>query len=367
MQASSVSRWRMVLLGSAAAIVIAGGAIGVSARSASPATPASASAHAARADAPASFADLVAKAKPAVVSVRVTIAPDKANLQSLSADGITPSANQAIIGLGSGFFISSDGYIVTNNHVVAHANSVRVTLANGHSYKAKVVGTDPKTDLALLKVDIHDAPYVKFAKAPPRVGDWVVAVGNPYGLSETVTAGIVSAQGRDIGTDTYDKYLQIDAPINKGNSGGPAFDSAGDVVGVNTAIFSPSGGSVGIGFDIPSDTARQVIAQLKAHGHVDHGYLGVQVQALTPDLADSMGIHITQGVIIDSAQKAGAAARAGLKAGDVVTAVDGKSVTDPGEFARTIGMMASKRQATLTVLRNGRDRTVAVTLGEMPT
>ena len=187
-----------------------------------------------------------------------------------------------ITGLGSGFFISADGYAVTNNHVVDHAKSVQVTTDDGSTYTAKVIGTDPKTDLALIKVEGKtDFAYVNFEKQMPRIGDWVVAVGNPYGLGGTVTAGIVSAEGRDIGSGPYDNYLQIDAPINKGNSGGPTFDTNGNVVGVNTAIYSPSGGSVGIGFDVPAATATNVIAQLKDKGVVTRGWLGVQVQPVT--------------------------------------------------------------------------------------
>src|SRR5262249_39740962 len=171
--------------------------------------------------------------------------------------------HEMVTGVGSGFFISADGYAVTNNHVVDHANSVQVTTDDGKTYTAKVIGTDQKTDVALIKVDGGQFPYVKFADQAPRVGDWVVAVGNPFGLGGTVTAGIVSARGRDIGAGSYDDYIQIDAPINKGNSGGPAFDVDGNVIGVNTAIFSPSGGSVGIGFDIPAETVKMVVAQLK--------------------------------------------------------------------------------------------------------
>jgi len=381
MQIWSRSPLRLALLGSAAALLITGGAIDFGVTGASAAQP-TAPIAASHATAPASFADLVAKVRPAVVSVTVRLKPQQADLQTstFQPDGMPmqhflqpqlqspgASGHEVLMGLGSGFFISPDGYIVTNNHVVKDATDVHVTMANGHIYKAKVIGTDPKTDLALLKVDVQNAPYVKFSDKAPRVGDWVVAVGNPYGLQETVTAGIVSARGRDIGADTYDDYLQIDAPINKGNSGGPAFNAAGAVVGVNTAIFSPSGGSVGIGFDIPSNTARKVIAQLKAHGHVDHGFLGVQVQALTPQLAESMGLNSTHGVIVDAAESNSAAARAGLKPGDVVTAVNGKTVKDPGQFARTIGMMSPHHHVTLTVLRNGQDQTVAVNLGSLPT
>jgi serine protease Do len=180
---------------------------------------------------------------------------------------------------------------VTNNHVVDHAKSVQVTTDDGTIYTARVIGTDPKTDLAVIKVDgKNDFPYVKFAEATPKVGDWVIAVGNPFGLGGTVTAGIVSARGRDIGAGPYDDYIQIDAPINKGNSGGPAFDVNGNVIGVNTAIYSPSGGSVGIGFDIPADTAKMVVAQLEKDGHVTRGYIGVQIQPVTTAIADSLGL-----------------------------------------------------------------------------
>ena len=209
---------------------------------------------------------------------------------------------QTVTGEGSGFFISPDGYAVTNNHVVDHANSVEIKTDDGATYTAKVIGTDPKTDLALIKVDAKtEFAYVKFSDQAPRVGDWVVAVGNPFGLGGTVTAGIVSARGRDIGAGPYDDYIQIDAPINKGNSGGPAFDIDGNVIGVNTAIFSPSGGSVGIGFDIPAETARLVVAQLKENGHVTRGWIGVQIQPVTADIAESLGMKQAQGAIVDRA------------------------------------------------------------------
>ena len=189
---------------------------------------------------------------------------------------------------GSGFFITADGYAVTNNHVVDKAKAVEITTDDGKTYDAKVVGTDARTDLALIKVDgRRDFPYVKLAETSPRVGDWVVAVGNPFGLGATVTAGIVSARGREIGSGPYDDFIQIDAPVNKGNSGGPTFDMEGNVIGVNTAIFSPSGGSVGIAFDIPAETVKTVVAQLKDKGMVSRGWIGVQVQPVTSDIAES--------------------------------------------------------------------------------
>ena len=195
------------------------------------------------------------------------------------------------MGEGSGFFVSADGYIVTNNHVVQNAKTVTVTTDDGKTLSAKVVGTDPKTDLAVIKVESGgDYPFVTFASQAPRVGDWVVAIGNPYGLGGTATAGIISAQGRDIGDGSYDQYMQIDAPINRGNSGGPTFNTQGQVVGVNTAIYSPSGGSIGIGFDIPATTVSNVVEALEHGGVVKRGYLGVEIQAVTPDMANGLGL-----------------------------------------------------------------------------
>jgi len=338
---------------------------------------------------PAGFADLVAKVKPAVISVRVKITRDETTgsgggnvipfkrgapmekfFQQFGfgnlPNGLRP--RQVITGEGSGFFISGDGYAVTNNHVVDHASSVQVTTDNGKTYTAKVIGTDPKTDLALIKVDGQgEFPYVKFADQAPRVGDWVVAVGNPFGLGGTVTAGIVSARGRDIGAGPYDDYIQIDAPINKGNSGGPAFDTEGHVIGVNTAIFSPSGGSVGIGFDIPAETAKMVVAQLKDHGHVTRGWIGVQVQPVTADIADSLGLKQAQGAIVDAPQPNSPAAKAGIKAGDVITAINGTPVKDSRDLARRIGMTAPGTSVKLDIVREGKSQTLTMTLGEMPT
>jgi serine protease Do len=344
------------------------------------------------ATAPAGFADLVAKVKPAVISVRVKI-DETANMAGMDQSNdreVVPFApgspmekffrqfgepgmpngmqrHQVITGEGSGFFISADGYAVTNNHVVDHAKSVQVTTDDGTIYTAKVIGTDPKTDLALIKVDgKNDFPFVKFAEHTPRVGDWVVAVGNPFGLGGTVTAGIVSARGRDIGAGPYDDYIQIDAPINKGNSGGPAFNVDGNVIGVNTAIYSPSGGSVGIGFDIPADTAKMVVAQLKEHGHVTRGYLGVQVQPVTSNIAESLGMNKAEGVIVDERVANSPAAKAGLEAGDVITAVNGKPVKDAREFARTIGGLAPDTSVKFDVMHNGEAKSLTATLAQMP-
>jgi len=351
---------------------------------------------------PAGFADLVAKVKPAVISVRVKIdaASDPRLMnemhqnsdqepipfepgspmykffqqfgQQFGPQGM-PGTQQVkprhefVTGEGSGFFISPDGYAVTNNHVVDHAKSVQVTTDDGAIFTAKVVGTDPKTDLALIKVDgKNDFPFVKFADHSPRVGDWVVAVGNPFGLGGTVTAGIVSARGRDIGAGPYDDYIQIDAPINKGNSGGPAFNEEGEVIGVNTAIYSPSGGSVGIGFDIPANTAKMVVAQLETSGHVTRGWLGVQIQPVTAGIADSLGMKKAEGALVDEPQAGSPAAKAGIESGDVITAVNGTPVKDARELARTIGVMAPNSTVKLDIVRKGQEKTVSLTLGEMP-
>jgi serine protease Do len=346
---------------------------------------------------PAGFADIVAKVKPAVISVRVKIdgVADANSLRHNGSDdeaipfapgsplqkffqqfgdqdgqgefGGMPQTHHTVIGEGSGFFISQDGYAVTNNHVVDHAKSVQVTTADGTMYNAKVVGTDPKTDLALIKVDgKNDFPYVKFADHEPRVGDWVIAVGNPFGLGGTVTAGIVSAESRDIGAGPYDDYIQIDAPINKGNSGGPAFDVNGNVIGINTAIYSPSGGSVGIGFDIPADTAKMVIAQLKEHGSVTRGWLGVQIQPVTAAIADSLGLKKAAGALVDSAQDGSPAAKAGVQSGDVITAVNGSDVKDARDLARAIGTMSPDSTVKLGILHQGQAKTLSVTLAKMP-
>jgi serine protease Do len=347
---------------------------------------------------PVGFADIAAKVKPAVISVRVKLssAADPALLHDNRDDDDqqipaqpgspldkffrqfgdqfgqqsgphAPQRRDTITGEGSGFFITADGYAVTNNHVVDHAKSVQVTTDDGTVYTAKVIGTDPKTDLALIKVDGNkEFPFVKFAEHAPQVGDWVVAVGNPFGLGGTVTAGIVSARGRDIGAGPYDDYVQIDAPINKGNSGGPAFDVNGNVIGVNTAIFSPSGGSVGIGFDIPADTAKLVVAQLREKGHVTRGWLGVQIQPVTADIADSLGLKKATGAMVDEPQSGSPAAKAGIKSGDVITAVNGAQVKDARELARTIGMMAPDTSIKLDVVRNGEPRSITATLAQVP-
>ncbi len=268
---------------------------------------------------------------------------------------------------GSGFFISADGYVVTNDHVVENATEVQVVMDDGKILPAKVVGTDKKTDLALLKVNTgSNYPYVDFAAKTPRVGDWVLAVGNPFGLGGTVTAGIVSARGRDIGSGPYDDFIQIDAPVNRGNSGGPAFNTEGKVVGVNTAIYSPSGGSVGIGFAIPADVVQNVVSALKEHGKVTRGWIGVQIQPVTTDIADSMGLKSTKGALVAEVQPTGPAKAAGLKSGDVILGVNGEPVDGPRELARKIAALGPNAKADLLVWRNGSEKTLTMTLGTLP-
>jgi serine protease Do len=346
---------------------------------------------------PAGFADIVEKVKPAVISVRVKV---NASAQNSSFQGQLPQGferyfrrfgeempdmmpqqrergdrgeqrgergpRQRTSGQGSGFFITADGFAVTNNHVVDRADEVEVMTDDGKTYSAKVIGTDPRTDLALIKVDGNNFPHAKLADKAPRVGDWVLAVGNPFGLSSTVTAGIVSARGRDIGAGPYDDFLQIDAPVNKGNSGGPTFDTEGNVVGVNTAIFSPSGGSVGIAFAIPAATVDSVVRQLKDKGSVTRGWIGVQIQPVSRDIADSMGLKNTDGALVAEPQPGAPAVKAGIKAGDVIVAVNGEKIANSRELARRIGSMAPGNTVKLTVLQGGSEKTLSVTLGELP-
>jgi serine protease Do len=333
----------------------------------------------------ATFAPLIERVKAAVVSVRVKMASDAAAsgssvkmdnlppeiqqfLKRFGAPSAAPQNPQPVVGEGSGFFISSDGFIVTNNHVVQNAKSVTVTTLDGKTLDAKVVGTDPKTDLALLKVtEAGDYPFVAFAKEQPRIGDWVVAIGNPYGLGGTVTAGIISAQGRDIGDGPYDRFLQIDAPINRGNSGGPAFNMQGEVVGVNTAIYSPSGGSVGIGFAIPSSTADSVVTALEHGGIVPRGYLGVNIQPVTNEMAESIGLKTAGGAIVVEAMPGTPAAEAGLKSGDVITKLNGKAVEDAGDLTRRIGSFKPGDKVELTYMRDGAEKTAETTLADQKT
>jgi len=342
---------------------------------------------------PVGFADIVERVKPSVISVKVNINEKVAKDDSSNDDspfqpgspmerffrrfggpeGLPPGlrggprGRGAVTGQGSGFFISSDGYAVTNNHVVDGADKVEVTTDDGKTFKAKVIGTDARTDLALIKVEgASNLSFAKLSDGKPRIGDWVLAVGNPFGLGGTVTAGIVSASGRDIGNGPYDDFIQIDAPVNKGNSGGPAFNTEGEVMGVNTAIYSPSGGSVGIAFAIPASTVKSVVAQLKDRGSVSRGWIGVQIQPVTPEIADSLGLKKAEGALVAEPQAKGQAAKAGIESGDVITAVNGDNVKDARELARTIGSLAPGNSVKLNVIHKGQDKVVNLTLGQLP-
>jgi serine protease Do len=352
--------------------------------------------------APLSFADIVERVKPAVVSIQVSSGgpnvarnepkgrgdpSDKFNrggkgsgkdmLPDLPDDhplneffknmpkefrGQRPTQAQ-----GSGFVISADGYVVTNNHVIDNAGKILVTFDQNNKYEADLVGTDQRTDLALLKIKAEGKtfPHVKFARGVPRVGDWVIAVGNPFGLGGTVTAGIVSAQGRDIGSGPYD-YMQIDAAVNKGNSGGPTFNLDGEVVGVNTAIYSPSGGNVGIAFAIPAPTATDVLEQLKTSGSVKRGWLGVRIQSVDEDVAASLGLTEAKGALVNDVTTPGPAAEAGIKNGDTILFVNGTKIADSRDLARQIATFSPGTKVDVKVLRAQREQTIAVTLGSMP-
>ncbi len=267
---------------------------------------------------------------------------------------------------GSGFFISEDGYLVTNNHVVEDGSKYTVVLNDGTELDAKLVGADKRSDLAVLKVtDTRKFTFVGFAEGEPRIGDWVVAVGNPFGLGGTVTAGIVSARGREVGSSRYDDFIQIDAAVNKGNSGGPAFDLNGQVIGVNTAIFSPSGGNVGIAFAIPAATSKEIVDDLIANGSVVRGWLGVQIQPVTKDIADALALESVKGAMVTEPQNDSPAAKAGVRAGDVITEVNGRPVNGPKALARLIGEFNPDSKVNLTVLRNGEKQEISVTLGKL--
>lgn len=382
-KSNSSKSGRIRLLASAAiAAILASGAVGGSMLSSS-AIAGAVDTSSLSTSAELSFANVVDRVKPAVVSVKVDIESAAATNEDLSGemDGLPPGVQQFFnrhgqqdgapeqqaqrqgLALGSGFLISADGYVVTNNHVIEHAKSVSVTMDDGRTLEAKVIGVDAKTDLALLKINAAgDYPFVKLAKDLPRVGDWVVAIGNPFGLGGTVTAGIVSAEGRDIGSGPYDSYLQIDAPINKGNSGGPTFNLKGEVVGVNTAIFSPSGGSVGLGFAIPSTTVDSVVSSLENGGVVTRGYLGVLVQPLDQDIADGLGLKSAAGALIDEAEAGTPAAVAGLKSGDVIVKLNGQEIKDTADLTRRVGALKPGERVEVSILRDGAEKSASVTL-----
>ncbi|HWB52503.1 MAG TPA: DegQ family serine endoprotease [Stellaceae bacterium] len=344
-----------------------------------------------------SFAPLVKKVLPAVVNISVTEADHHA---SPMADEDEPSqgfrqspfdemlrrffeqqgrnnpfdeespdgGGVKRIALGSGFIIDADGHIVTNAHVVGDASKVEVTLQSGDKYTAKIIGKDTRTDLAVLKISAgKNLPYVNFGNSDAaEIGDWVVAVGNPFGLGGSVTTGIISARGRDIHTGQFDDFLQIDAPINRGNSGGPTFNLRGEVIGINTAIYSPNGGSVGIGFAVPSNVAKTVVSQLEEHGKVDRGWLGVQIQEVTPAIASSLGLKNDHGALVAVVTPDSPSAAAGLKQGDVILAFNGQDITKMRDLPRDVAGAAPGSKATLTLWRDGKESQVDVKLGQMP-
>ncbi|GHF53959.1 Do family serine endopeptidase [Seohaeicola zhoushanensis] len=337
------------------------------------------------------YADLVAKVAPAVVLIEVT---KKAELQPAGGQSLpqgTPFDHfferfgmpgmpgmpggqdspfgqpREMSGVGTGFVIKSDGQIVTNAHVVDGADTVTVTLADGRKVDAKVIGSDPATDIALIQAEAKDLPTVSFGSSDAlRVGEGVVAIGSPFGLGNTVTSGIVSALGRDIHSGPFDNYIQTDAAINKGNSGGPLFNASGEVVGINTAIFSPTGGSVGIGFAVPADTAMRVVADLAGDGKVERGWLGVHIQPVSDDIAAALGLDKASGVLITEVTGDTPAAKAGLSRGDIVTSVDGKTVAEPRDLTRLIATATPGSEVTLGLLRSGKPVDAKVTLGERP-
>ena len=337
--------------------------------------------------APLSFADIIERVRPAVVSIYVTGtikrrgSRSKRRLQPNLPDGHplnkffkrfekdfgggVPS-QQPVRAQGSGFIISPDGYVVTNNHVVRNADRIKIALNGGKRLDAELIGTDQRTDIALLKIKKPGTYHsVRFASKEARVGDWVLAIGNPFGLSSTVTAGIVSARGRDVGESPYD-FIQIDAAVNKGNSGGPTFNLSGDVVGVNTSIVSPSGGNVGIAFAVPAPLVQRVVAQLKKNGSVARGWLGVQIQSVSEDMAASLGLDEASGAIVGKLTRNAPAEKSGMQVGDLILEVDGKKVKDSRDLARKIAALAPNTRTDLTIFRDGREQNVSVKLGRFP-
>ena len=359
--------------------------------------------------APMSFADIFEKVAPAVVSINVTTHVDLSRFGGAGggSDGdeeglpfpfsiprggqsprggvtprlpgqpratpgtpSTPRKGPEMQASGSGFFISADGYLVTNNHVIENAETIKVVMNNKRILTAKVVGKDEGTDLAVLKVEGNNFPFVNFeTQYKPRVGDWVIAVGNPFNLGGTATAGIISAAGRDLpdSSSQFVDYLQIDAPINRGNSGGPTFDLYGRVIGVNTAIYSPSGGSVGIGFDIPAPIADRITRELMQGRKIVRGYLGVTIQNVTEDIAGSLGLPPNTGALVKDVVPGGPSDKAGIQAGDVVLAANGQSVSSNSELTRIVGMARAGEPIHLKVLRDGKNLNVEVKSGVRPT
>ncbi len=343
---------------------------------------------------PEGFSDLAEKVKPAVVNIATTQRLAQAEGRGPSPFEVPPGLRGSPFeeffkrfgqpgqpgsdeddtpgpgrqALGSGFIVDASGYVVTNNHVIKDADKVTVTLADGRKLDAKVVGRDDKTDVALIKVESDKPlPFVPWGDSDKsKVGDWIMAVGNPFGLGGTVTAGIVSARGRDIQSGPFDDYLQIDAPINRGNSGGPTFNMNGEVIGINTAIYSPNGGSIGIGFAIPASLAKPIVEELKVKGRIDRGWLGVSIQPMSKEIAGSIGLDSEEGALVLGVTPDSPAAKAGLKQGDVIRSVDGKKVGEFRDLARLVAGAGPEKSVKLGVWRDGRETPVSVSLARTP-
>ncbi len=346
--------------------------------------------------APESFADLVVKVKPAVVNISTTqksegpqARGDMPQMPDLPEDspfrdffekffqnrpgapggpGQAPRAERKVNALGSGFIVDPTGYVVTNNHVIAKATDIKVKLTDGSEHTAKLIGRDEKTDLALLKIESSKPlPFVPWGDSDKaREGDWILAVGNPFGLGGTVTAGIISARGRDLSSGPYDDYMQIDAPINRGNSGGPSFNMDGQVIGVNTAIFSPTGGSVGIGFAVPANMAKAVIEELRNSGRVDRGWLGVQIQPVTDDVAAALGLKEPKGALVAGLTDNSPAGKAGIKQGDVILSFNGTKINELRDLTRVVASARKNTRAQVEVWRQGKPQTIGVMIAGMP-
>jgi serine protease Do len=336
---------------------------------------------------PAGFADVVEAVKPAVIGVRAGVTqelrgsrnrtlpdsqfelPPRAQPEPRGAPPIRrlPEDSPQVTTQGSGFFITADGYAVTNRHVVEHDKTAEIKTDDQKTYRAKVIGTDSVSGLALLKVEgRNDFPHVRLADKPPRVGDWILAIGNPLGLGGTVTRGIVSARERNLGTSADVDLIQIDASINQGQSGGPTFDLDGNVIGVNTTIISPTGGSVGIAFTIPADTVRMVVDQLREKGDVTRGWIGIQIQPVTAEVADNLGFKSTKGALVTQLQPDGPAAKAGIKSGDIITSLNSEVIDNPRTLSKKIAAAAPGAPVKLGVFRQGNEETLQIMLGELP-
>lgn len=329
---------------------------------------------------PVGFEDLVDRIKPTVVGVRARVEQDTGEEPGFTERGVTrnrldlpqgtpgaPSQNHAVTSQGSGFFISSDGYVITTNHVVERSKKIEVTTDDGTTYAARLAGADPKTDVALLKIEGgKEFPAARIADRVPRIGEWVLAVGNPFGLGGTVTAGIVSARARDI-LGPYNDFIQIDAPVNQGNSGGPTFDVSGRVIGVNSAIFSPTGGSVGVGFAIPAETVKMIADKLKEKGTISRGWIGVEVQSVSPDIIEGLGLNKpVYGVLVTEAGADSPATKAGIVPGDVITSFAGQPASDDRDLIRRVSDMPPGKAIELHLIHQNQEKTITVTLGELP-